>query len=365
MQKLSTPAKKAAFIALFALLMTVLMLTSLAFVSAENAVFSPTTQAQFGTGWTGFFFPNTTLTEPFVYSEQYPNGININWGGGSPNPAVPNDNWSARFDSIQQFNQGTYEFVIVADDGVRLYIDSILVLDQFIERPLTSDRVQQTLIAGAHTLRVEFLATTGQAALQVQWFQVTGVPGFGTPTTIGGFPGIGTPAAPVGCTTTCATVSGARGLALRTGPYLGASFVTTLISGATYTVIARNRDEGIYSWYLLQVGERQGWASGRYLQLNVDINLVQQQGSIFDNFDDAPEYGVIAYPRAVMNIRRRPSPRTPVVGSMPWGGPAQVIGRTIQAGIPRWYQVRYNGVVGWIDARWVSVRGEINAVPIR
>ncbi|MFN8527532.1 MAG: SH3 domain-containing protein [Anaerolineae bacterium] len=325
-------------------------------------------QAQFGTGWNGQFFNTADLSGAVVYTQAFPTGLNVNWGTSSPAPGVVNaDNWSARFESVQLFNQGTYEFVVASDDGVRVFIDNVLVLDRFVGRTLTTDRFQQTLTAGTHTLRVEFVDFIDQAALQFQWFQVssdatTGTPGAGG----GGTGGVLTPGAPLACSTTCATVTGARGLALRTGPYVGASYITTLPGGSTYTVTARNRDEGIYTWYQLQAGDgRTGWASGRYLQLNVDINLIPTAGSVFDQIDNASEYGVLAAPRAVMNIRRRPSNRTQRLGSLPWGAQVQVIGRTVQAGTARWYQIRYNGVVGWIDARWVSVYGEINAVPIR
>jgi hypothetical protein len=113
------------------------------------------------------------------------------------------------------------------------------------------------------------------------------------------------------------------------------------------------------------VGERQGWASGRFLQLNVDPLSLPTQGSIFDQIDNAPDRNAFAIPRAVMNLRARPSDRSPIIGSIPWGDVTSLIGRTVQAGINRWYQVRYNGVVGWIAAPWVTVNGEIYSVPIR
>ena len=174
-----------------------------------------------------------------------------------------------------------------------------------------------------------------------------------------------TPGAPGSCTGVCATVTGVRGLALRTGPYLGASFITTLAQDQTYTVLGRNKDEGIYNWYKLQVGERVGWASGRYLTLSVDLNTIPVIGSNFDGIDGAPDVGARAYPRAVMNLRSRPSLRMPRLASIPWGAPLELIGRTVQAGQNKWLQVRYNGVVGWIDARWVTVKGEIYQVPVR
>jgi uncharacterized protein YraI len=36
----------------------------------------------------------------------------------------------------------------------------------------------------------------------------------------------------------------------------------------------------------------------------------------------------------------------------------------VQAGQNRWLLVIYEGQRGWIDARWVTVRGEILQVPI-
>ncbi len=317
--------------------------------------------AELGTNWTASYYASTDLSGPVVYTETLPAGINVNWGSGSPNPAVPVDNFSARFTSVQLFTAGTFEFVVSSDDGVRVLIDGVLVLDRFIGRILTTDRFQQTLTAGTHSLTVEYVEFTDQAAVSVQWFQVGGTPGL--------TPGVSvTNIAPtqVGtCAGTCATVTGVRGLALRTGPYLGASFITTLAQDQSYPVIGRNPDEGIFNWYKVQVGDRVGWVSGRYIKLSVDINAVPVTTSIFDEIDGVADFGARAYPRAVMNMRSRPSTRMPEIMNIPWGAPLELLGRTVQAGQNQWLQVRYEGVVGWIDARWVTVKGEIYQVPIR
>ncbi len=323
--------------------------------------------AQSGSGWTAQYFNNPSLLGTPVFTETAPSGINFNWGLGSPNPVVPVDQFSARFSSVQSFNQGTYEFVVTSDDGIRLIIDNVLVIDQFIGRPLTTDRVQVALTAGVHTITLEYLETIDTAAVQLQWFQVSGVtptspfPGGGIIVTPFGTPAVATP----GYTGPLATVSGVRGLALRTGPYTGASFITTLPGDTSYPVLARNQDEGIYNWYYLQVGDRFGWASGRYLQLNVPFESLPLRGSIFDEIDGAPNRNAIAIPRAVMHLRLRPSTRTPIIGRVPWGQTVELIGRTVQAGENRWLQVRYEGMVGWISAPWVTIQGEIFSVPIR
>ena len=117
--------------------------------------------------------------------------------------------------------------------------------------------------------------------------------------------------------------------------------ITTLIGGESYPVLARNNDEGVYNWYRLRVGEREGWASGRFLDLNVDLNTLPLEGSIFDQIDGAADIGARAYTRAVMHLRTRPSLRMPVITEVPWGADLEWVGRTVQAGIDQWLHVRY------------------------
>ena len=50
---------------------------------------------------------------------------------------------------------------------------------------------------------------------------------------------------------------------------------------------------------------------------------------------------------------------------VPWGAETELLGRTIQGGNNFWLQVRYGDQVGWIYAPFVSIRGDVNAVPIR
>lgn len=325
--------------------------------------------AESGTNWNAVYYNSNDLSGPVVYTEVLPNGIDINWGTGSPAAPVNVDNFSARFTSVQSFNAGIYEFRVSSDDGVRMYIDGVRVLDKYSPRVLATDVFQQTLTAGTHSITVEYVEYTDQAALRVQWFPMTlgGTPNI----TPGLTPGVSPLTPGVVLTPTAvysgplATVTGVRGLALRTGPYLGASFVTTLIGGDSYPVLARNRDEGTFNWYLLRVGDRMGWASGRYLTLNVDLNTLPLQGSIFDEIDAAADIGARAYPRAAMNLRIRPSTRMPEIADVPWGAPLELIGRTVQAGVDQWLHVRYNGIVGWVDASYVTVQGELYQVPIR
>jgi len=350
----------------------VILLALLFFTTLLLAALSTTVaRAEFGTNWTAQYYNNRNLDGNPARTESGINGINFNYGTGSPNNDVDDDDFSIRFSSTQTFAGGTYEFVLSSDDGARVFIDGVLVLDRWVSRPLTTDRFTQTLAAGNHNLVVEYFENNDQASIQFQWFLVSGGGGFVTP---GAFITPGFFSTPFGPTVTPvptgpqAVLTYVRGLALRTGPYLGATFVTTLKRDVSYSVSGRNNSEGVYNWYLLTTPDgRQGWASGRYLQVNVDILTLPEVGSIFDQIDGAPHLGVVAWTRTVLNMRARPSTRTAVVSQTGIGEPFELIGRTVQANTDQWYQVRRapTGEVGWISAAWVTVRGEINAVPIR
>lgn len=322
--------------------------------------------ADFGTNWTAQYYNTNDLTGPIVATQTGLNGINFNWLESSPIPGTVNvDKFSARFTSVQTFTPGTYEFVLSSDDGARVLIDGQMALDVFVGRSYTTDRFTRTM-GGQHTIVVEYFENTGPAQIQFQWFlQGTDpvTPG------VGGTPGVGFPTViPVTAAPPfTASVTGVRGLSVRTGPYLGATLITVARPGTAYPVSGKNNDEGLYTWYLITTPEgRTGWASGRYLSITGDVNAIPVVGSVFDQIDDAPATGVIAAPRAYMNLRRRPSTRVnPPLDQVPWGAQVELIGRTVQGGQNRWFQVRYNGKVGWIYAAFVSVRGDINAVPIR
>jgi uncharacterized protein YraI len=158
-----------------------------------------------------------------------------------------------------------------------------------------------------------------------------------------------------------------RALAVRTGPFLGASLITIIRPGTPYTIIARSAPEGSVVWYLVTVGNRQGWVSGRFLTPGFDVNLVPVQGSIFDQIDGAQPTGLTATTRTVLNIRQRPSQRTPRIGQIPVGATVEILGRTIvdARGQTFWVHIRYNGGTGWVLGRWLFMPGDLRRVPIR
>lgn len=98
--------------------------------------------------------------------------IDYTWNDGSPDPAVPTDNFSARWNGNFSFNQGDYAFTVTADDGVRLYLDNQLVIDQWKDQAATAYTVTRTLQAGTHNVRLEYYEAAGGAVAKLGWKQM-------------------------------------------------------------------------------------------------------------------------------------------------------------------------------------------------
>src|SRR5689334_2328343 len=91
-------------------------------------------QANPGTGWRAEYFSNKTLsgTPALVVTEDV---LNANWGATAPYPAtgagIPADGFSVRWTASPTFQEGLFRFRVGADDGIRLFIDDITIIDEF------------------------------------------------------------------------------------------------------------------------------------------------------------------------------------------------------------------------------------------
>ncbi len=95
--------------------------------------------------------------------------INFDWAAGSPDPKVPNEWFSARWQGNFNFTAGTYTFTALADDGVRVYVDSQLIIDQWKDQAATRYEATRTLSAGQHTITMEYFETGGNAVAKLSW----------------------------------------------------------------------------------------------------------------------------------------------------------------------------------------------------
>lgn len=89
--------------------------------------------------------------------------------GTWPRQPFPTANWSSRHLGIGYAPQaGTYNFAVNSKDGVRLWVDNTLLLNQWFDGGTgTAVTVQATLTQGFHGIRIEhYVGSSGGSVLQ-------------------------------------------------------------------------------------------------------------------------------------------------------------------------------------------------------
>ena len=129
--------------------------------------------------WRAQYFNNTDLAGSPTVVQYQPRGVyplDMNWGGGSPAPGVGSDYWSARFEGSFYFGAGDYDFFAQADDGVRVWLDNLLVIDAWYDGYKERSNRFNQIGTGYHTVRVEYYERVGGAAVRVWWQFANGQP---------------------------------------------------------------------------------------------------------------------------------------------------------------------------------------------
>lgn len=117
------------------------------------------------TRWNAKFFLGTAMAGVPVFTTEY-DTVNFNWGLGSPNQAVPIEKWSAIFERTITYDTNAERlWTVTADDGVRFYLDDVLVINAWREQPATPYVYRGIPAAGPHKERIEYFEQGGQASL--------------------------------------------------------------------------------------------------------------------------------------------------------------------------------------------------------
>jgi glucose/arabinose dehydrogenase len=122
--------------------------------------------------FTGEYFANRDLAGTPVLTRQ-DSTVDFDWGLGSPDPAVPPDGFSARWTGAVQLREGVYTFTVTADDGVRLYVDGVLVVDQWHDEAPTRYPASRALADGTHQIVMEYYEA-GAGAIARLGYERTG-----------------------------------------------------------------------------------------------------------------------------------------------------------------------------------------------
>lgn len=140
-----------------------------------------------GTGLNGYFYTNTEFRGPWFVKEKFNETMHHDWERWTPYYALkgnkrieisrsfPNDNFTARWlGRLKAPETGTYDFGVVVDDRVRMWLDDSIVIDTWKPRPNSTPNWAQTKLNlikdHFYKLRIEYLELGGDGFAYVHLF---------------------------------------------------------------------------------------------------------------------------------------------------------------------------------------------------
>jgi PA14 domain/Secretion system C-terminal sorting domain len=127
-------------------------------------------KAEYFSNTTGPNFPSSAL---FIKID---NTINFNWGSGSPDASISNDNFKARWTGkLRSLTDDTYTFYSTASDGVRLWINNTLLINSWSDNTIRTYTATINLQKNTdYDIKLEYYSNTNSASCILQW-SATGI----------------------------------------------------------------------------------------------------------------------------------------------------------------------------------------------
>jgi hypothetical protein len=115
------------------------------------------------------YFDNPDLTG--LYFRRIESDINHNFSGQPPLPGMGADTFSIRWTGLLTAQvSGNYTFTVLADDGVRLWVNNQLLIDAWFDQGLTRRTAQVSLTGGqAYPIRLEYYNQDARGAIKLRW----------------------------------------------------------------------------------------------------------------------------------------------------------------------------------------------------
>jgi hypothetical protein len=130
----------------------------------------PSTEPKTGTGLAGAYFNNLTLSGTPVL--QRTEAVNFGWAGGSPGPGVNADRFSVRWvGRVEAVSTGVYRFQTNSNDGVRLWVNGVLIIDNWTDHSTTTNTSGTVDLTKnvRYSVVLEFYDNTGPAVARLRW----------------------------------------------------------------------------------------------------------------------------------------------------------------------------------------------------
>jgi hypothetical protein len=117
------------------------------------------------TDWRGEYYTSQDLSgSPALVRNDI--AVNFDWAAGAPATGLPADNFSARWTRNLLFQTQTYRVTVRADDGVRVWIDNVLLIDEWHVATGISYTHDINLTGGSHAVKIEYYEAIGGALIQ-------------------------------------------------------------------------------------------------------------------------------------------------------------------------------------------------------
>lgn len=130
--------------------------------------------------WQAKYWNNTNLTGDPVL-ERTESELNHDWGRGSPaDGIVSNSDFSARWERSINFAASNYRFTATMDDGMRVWVDEVLIIDSWVDSQVRTITRDIFLSAGDHKVKVKYYDAGGDAVAKLSWAAIGGT----TPTNV-------------------------------------------------------------------------------------------------------------------------------------------------------------------------------------
>jgi uncharacterized protein YgiM (DUF1202 family) len=281
--------------------------------------------------WVAEYWNNRSLSNNpnAVVNEASPNH---DWGTGSPINGVAADNFSARWSSQQNFAAGTYRVTLTVDDGARVSVNGVRIIDEWHGSPTIATYTRDvSLFTGLNTFVIEYYEEVGVARIQ---FSVT---------PIGSISPTQAPSSSIAQVTINSPL-----LNVRSAPFIGDNIINKVSQGVTYIVVGRNA-EG--TWWQIQIGAQIGWVSGAFVIPANTQNVPVVTGTTTSP-TQAPSSSTaqVTINSPLLNVRSAPFIGDNIINKVARGATYLVVGRNAEG---TWWQIQIGSQIGWVSGAYV------------
>jgi len=125
--------------------------------------------------WQGEYFANPELYgEPLLV--RIDPALSFDWEWGSPDARLPDDHFSARWLRRSWLADGVYRISVNVDDGIRLWVDGVQLLDEWHPSEAGRYQVKVALEEGMHDFQVDYYEDAGVARITLALMRLSGAP---------------------------------------------------------------------------------------------------------------------------------------------------------------------------------------------